>query len=281
MEAFIRQIFEQNYEELRLESGHAISPDVKERALNEVLLYWRKLHAIAKSVTDTEVRLSLSNLETTGGRDYSIEGVVDIVREQDNTMMYDIKTHNAEYVRANNLLYEQQLNVYAYIWKELRKQDLNGMAIIATDYPESIQEALTQNNQGMLEYAMNQWDPIIPIQYDRIHVDETIREFGDVVDAIEDNRFSPRSLEDLKSIMPHMKNMRFASKVCHDCDARFSCKSYRQYAWSGIQQVSEQSLKQYFGYFPPDLDQENWRTAGLDSEQTPDEIRSNLPANKG
>ncbi len=59
MENFIRQVFEQNYEELRLDSGHAISPDVKQTALNQVLLYWRILREIAENVTDTEVRLSL------------------------------------------------------------------------------------------------------------------------------------------------------------------------------------------------------------------------------
>ena len=52
-------MFEQNYEELRLESGQAVAPDVKQTALNQVLLYWRKLRAIAEGVTDTEVHLSL------------------------------------------------------------------------------------------------------------------------------------------------------------------------------------------------------------------------------
>src|SRR5512143_452048 len=101
IEAFIRQVFEQNYEELRLDAGHAVTPDVKRTALNQVLLYWRILSEIALSVTDTEVRLSLPGQETPHGRDYSIEGVVDILRDNDRTMMYDIKTHNEVFVHAN------------------------------------------------------------------------------------------------------------------------------------------------------------------------------------
>src|SRR6185436_10904951 len=88
MEAFIRQVFEQNYEELSLDSGHAITPYVKQTALNHVLLYWRLLRDIAENVTDTEVRLSLPNQETPRGRNYTIEGIVDIVRENDRTVMY-------------------------------------------------------------------------------------------------------------------------------------------------------------------------------------------------
>ena len=116
MEDFIRQVFEENYEQLRLASGHAITADVKETAYNQVLLYWRKLRGIAENVTDTEVRLSLPGQESPRGREYTIEGVVDIVREQDRTLMYDIKTHDADYVRTNIELYEQQLNVYAHIF---------------------------------------------------------------------------------------------------------------------------------------------------------------------
>jgi hypothetical protein len=146
MEEFIRQVFEENYEKLRLESGHAITADIKETALNQVLLYWRKLREVAENVSDTEVRLSLPGQESPNGREYTIEGVVDILREQDRTLMYDIKTHDADYVRSNKELYEQQLNVYAHIWQELRQQPLDGCAVIATNYPDSIKEALSSGD---------------------------------------------------------------------------------------------------------------------------------------
>jgi hypothetical protein len=62
-----RQVFEQNYEELRLDSGHAVTPHVKETALQQVLLYWRVLHEVAENVTDTEVRLSLPGRKRRAG----------------------------------------------------------------------------------------------------------------------------------------------------------------------------------------------------------------------
>ena len=50
--------------------------------------------------------------------------MVDIVREHDRTTMYDIKTHDPEFIEANKDFYQQQLNVYAYIWQNLRAQGL-------------------------------------------------------------------------------------------------------------------------------------------------------------
>src|SRR5947207_1032929 len=106
-EAFIREAFDSNFEQLRFESGHALAPEVKERALEQTLLYWRKLRDIAESVTDTEVDLQLPNQKTPNGRKFNIEGIVDIVREQDRTVMYDLKTHDAEFVSDNIAMYEE------------------------------------------------------------------------------------------------------------------------------------------------------------------------------
>jgi hypothetical protein len=117
IEAFIRQVFEENFELLAAESGHVISAESRAAALQQVLLYWRKLRHVAERVTDTEVHLTLPGQRSPRGREYSIEGVVDIVREDDRVVMYDIKTHEADYVRANLDLYRQQLNVYAHIWR--------------------------------------------------------------------------------------------------------------------------------------------------------------------
>jgi hypothetical protein len=264
LEAYIRQVFEQNYEELRLDSGHAISPDVKRTALNQVLLYWRVLRDIAENVTDTEVRLSLPGQETPRGRDYTIEGVVDILREEDRTVMYDIKTHNADYVRANIGLYEQQLNVYAHIWKELRKQRLDEMAVIATDFPDAVRDALADENDDELAYALSQWQPLVPIEFDPRRLEETVKEFGQVVDAIEDGRFVPPPLEKLQKHMPGMRNIRFGTHVCRNCDARFSCVSYRQYAWLGGKQTADRAIMQYLQEALTDAEQESWRSANLE-----------------
>lgn len=276
MEAFIRETFEENYEQMHMESGIGIAPDVKETALNQVLLYWRVLRDVAENVTDTEVRLSLPCCTTPQGRDFTIKGVVDILRDNDRTVMYDIKTHDAEYVRANRDLYEQQLNVYAYIWQELRRQKLDEMAIIATDYPEIVKEALLSNDLTQMEYALHQWQPVVDIDFDGQKVIETVHEFGEVVDAIEENRFEARSVADLMTTLPGTLNVRFATRVCRNCDARFSCSSYRIYALSGHTGVAEQKMRQYYGDYPSDPDQEAWRTAGLDASPNTQSLRADF-----
>lgn len=230
IEDFIRATFEENYERLRLESGQALAPNVRETALNQVLLYWRKLRAIAEAVTDTEVHLSLPGQETPHGREYTIEGVVDILQEAGRTVMYDVKTHDADFVRANPDLYEQQLNVYAHIWQELRQQPLDEMAVIATDFPDTLQDALASGDPAALDYHLARWEPVVPMAFDERRVEETIQAFSAVVDAIEEKRFAPRSMADLHSELHGARRVRFATRICRNCDARFSCSSFREYA---------------------------------------------------
>jgi len=261
IEDFIRQTFEENFEQLRLESGHAITAQVKEAALNQVLLYWRKLRDIAERVTDTEVQLSLPGQETPKGREFTIEGVVDIIREDNRVIMYDIKAHDADYVRANIELYEQQLNVYAHIWETLRGQPLHEAAIIATNYPESVKYALTLDDPGALAYALSKWEPVVPIAYDAARKDRTIYEFGEIVDKIEEGQFEPPPVARLQEKLPGAREERFAVRVCRNCDARFSCSAYRQYA-GAVTYLAERGMS-YFTEDDPDT--EDWRTASLDA----------------
>lgn len=260
IETFLRNAFEENYELLVIESGHALTADVKETALQQVLLYWRKLRHIAERITETEVRLSLPMQITPQGREYTIEGVVDIVREDDRVVMYDIKTQEAGYVRSNLDLYRQQLNLYAHIWQELRRQRLDEMAIIATDFPSEIKDALSNLEPQALEKALSDWDPIIPIEYDSTYVTSTLYAFGETVDKIENGEFAPPPLERLEETIPGVwTHERFGTRVCRQCDARFSCDSYRRYAKGG-RLVKEQKMT-YF--IDPNPDQESWRTAEL------------------
>jgi hypothetical protein len=266
VEDFIHQSFEQNFELLRLESGHSLSAFVKDTALNQALFYWKKLSEIATRVTDTEVRLNLPNLTSPAGKRFGIEGVVDIVRENEQTVMYDIKTHQADQVRENIEDYERQLNVYAHIWRNLRGQPLDSTAIIATAYPDALQEALNDDDPQRLEYEFARWDPLVEIAFDATHVHEVIADFGRIVDCIEGNKFSPASLAKLKSRQGE-HNARFATTVCRNCDARFSCASYRAYAMEGHGRA-ELALRQYLDDFGTDLDQQDWLSSGLEGDLT-------------
>ncbi len=160
VEQYIRTAFAENFERLRFESGHALSAEVKQAALNQAIQYWRKLKDIACKVTDTEVRLVLPNQRTPKRRSFNIEGVVDLVREEDKTTMYDLKTHDPDYVRKNLSQYEEQLNIYAYIWQRLRGQDLDETAVISTQFPESLRKAFDSNNSEKIEQELEKWERV-------------------------------------------------------------------------------------------------------------------------
>lgn len=264
IEEKIRELFEQNYQFLRLEGGHALTEDVKEKALNQVIFYWRKSKDVAQKVTDSEVRLSLPNQVTPKERVFSIEGVVDIVQEGDETKMYDIKTHDLDYIRGNKELYEEQLNVYAHIWQELRKNKLDLSAIISTAFPKDISLALQNNDATDLSKAMDKWDPIVPVEIRSDNLQKTIVSFGEVVDRIEDGVFDCLPIEHLSEKVPGTKQT-FATKVCSNCDGRFSCLTYREYA----RKATKGKAREFVKYFASSLDrdeQEDWLSGNSNFE---------------
>ena len=240
VEARILEFFDRNYDLLRQEGGHVLAEGAKRQALEQSLLYWRKLKAIATSVTETEVKLALPGLTTPKGRPFVLEGVVDIVREGDEVRMYDLKTHEEREVRAERELYEDQLNVYAYIWKGIRGQSLDGTAIIATRLPTALREALRAGDPEMVRAAMASWNPVIDLPFDENEVSCTIDDFGRSVDAIEDGAFAPPPAEVLTKARGTRRRQdhgdppdpgvggeaTFAQIHCRSCDGRFSCPSY-------------------------------------------------------
>ncbi len=263
IEEFIRDALEKNYEQLRLESGHSLSADLKRTALHQALFYWRKLSDVATRITETEVRLNLPGQTTPKGKKFGIEGVVDIVREGDQVVMYDIKTHDAEHVQAHKDEYEGQLNIYAHIWKNLRGQPLDEVAIIATAYPESVRDALAAQHEEEMLREFEEWDPVVGIEVDPTHVEKIIRDFGRVVDCIEDGKFEPAPLDVLNSSYGK-KNTTFGTAICRNCDARFSCDSYRQYA-KGSRARKEAAFKKYLDDYGTELDQQDWLASELET----------------
>ncbi len=264
IEAAILEMFEQNYEMLQADGGHSLTQDTKKAALQQVLLYWRKMRHVAEKVTQTEVKLTLPEQQTPKGRKYSIHGVVDIVQEDAQTIMYDIKTHDSEYVANNIEDYEKQLNIYAYIWQQLRGQPLDQTAIIATAYPKEVKSALSEGDEAALTAALEAWNPVVPIPFQQQHVQEMIADFSEVVDAIEDRNFVPPPVERLnQKYKVRGKETRFATQICSNCDGRFSCFSYRSYSMSD--EGGEASFKRYFREFES-TDQEEWLRANLEAE---------------
>lgn len=271
IEAFIRQAYQQNFDLLKLETGIALTAEVKEAGLQQVLFYWQKMREVAENVSETEVRLSLPGQRSPENREFGIEGVVDIVREEGKTMIYDIKTHEVDYVRANISHYEGQLNVYAHIWKELQQKDLDGTAIICTDLPNQVKEALSSANEAQLQRALENWDPLVEIEFDLLKVQETICAFGEVVDQIETHQFSPPPVEKLRAPYSTHSNVAFGTHTCRNCDARFSCDSYRIYIRGGRGRP-DSFFEQYYRHLEASESLEGWRTAALDATDAVEEL---------
>jgi hypothetical protein len=241
VEALIEEFFRRNYDLLRQEGGHVLAEGAKRQALDQALLYWRKLKEIATSVTRTEEKLALPGQVTPKGRPFVIEGIVDIVREGDEVRMYDLKTHEESEVRAQAPDYKDQLNVYAHIWKGIRRQRLDGTAIIATRLPAELREALLSNDKTATDKAMEAWQPVVDLPFNDKDVARTIRDFGRCVDEIEEGNFSPPRPERLSQPCGTRRRKdhgpaagsrngsvpTLAQVHCRNCDARFSCSSYR------------------------------------------------------
>lgn len=267
IEQKLKEFFDFNFELLKLESGHTITENIKQIAWNQVKYYWIKLQDIATKVTDTEVRLCLPNQKTKKGRLYSIDGVVDIVKEHDQTWMYDIKTHDADYVRKNIEFYEHQLNVYTFIWEKLRKNKLDHAAVISTSYPKALRDALHEGDSQKIEDVLRGWDPIIELPFGEEKVKATVSDFGEVVDAIEENQFFAPPISKLEEKIPGSQKL-FVTHVCRNCDTRFSCPSYRKYV-AGSSKGTAVKFKKYIDLGADDLEQEEMINANLEAAENP------------
>lgn len=265
IELKIQEIFAQNYELLKLEGGHSLTEATQKDAYNQVLFYYRKLKDVATKVTDTEVKLTLPDQKTPEGRSFTIEGIVDIVREEDEVWMYDIKTHDPVYVNANKDLYEKQLNVYAHIWENLRGNALDHTAVISTVMPDALKDANFTSDIKRLKSELDKWQPIIEIPYKEENVKDTITDFALVVDKIEKHCFTPPGVTVLDNKIEGT-NSKFATRICRNCDARFSCSSFREYA-TKLQRGTTMSFKKYYEDFGTDAEQEEFINASINLDK--------------
>lgn len=275
VEAFIREAYARNFELLRQEGVGSITADLRAAGLNQVLLYWRHLREIASRVTDTEVLVQLPGQRTPAGRAFGIEGVVDVVREGETTYLYDIKAHDADLVRQNPEGYLMQLTLYAHIWGSVHNDEVDGLAVIATSPPPDVDACLpagrlvdeiTTDEQRQLEEALKTWQPVVEMPYDPARVEEAVQQFGAVVDAIEEGRFDPPPPEVLHE--PWLRTgQRFAARVCGNCDARFSCGSFRAFAAqaAGKHWQMAEFAQYFYDDYGSEMEQEQRLSAALDA----------------
>jgi len=125
----------------------------------------------------------------------------------------------------------------------IRRQSLDGTAIIATRLPAELREALRRGDAAAIREAIDAWQPVVDLPFDEDDVQRTIADFGRCVDAIEDGEFAPPPPEGLgqprgtrrrkdHGAVPGTRaasEPTFAQIHCRNCDARLSCSSYRAY----------------------------------------------------
>jgi hypothetical protein len=225
--AAVKQLFDDVHESLQAESGYGLDAQTREDAWRQVQMYWNKLQdQVASRVTETEVPLTLMNNVSPSNRKFTIHGVVDVVQEQDKIILYDIKSHDYQRLHENIDSYGPQLQVYAYIWSELRGQTVDETCIINTDPPDSVKAIVDFLHMTDVEQAaFERWNPVIPItNFSAALVHETIAKFGMVVDAIEEHKFNPPDWKELERNRLRLP----VPLMCAKCDVRYSCTSYRQ-----------------------------------------------------
>ena len=263
-EQFLMESFEANFERRREQSGRSLAPFVRESARVQVLLCYRRLKELAAKVEETEVRLVLPEQVSPSGRTYTLEGVVDIVEDGDSTVMYDLKTFlDADAAREHVEPHYRQLNVYAHIWRGLRGQSLDEVAVIATRPTRKLKRALRAGIASRINAELDAWEPVLTMELDEDVVADVMTDFGRVVDLIEDRSFGPSGIEILRSPSRPKGSTLFAQDVCLNCDARFGCASYRQFVRMQSPGRADTALRVAADDFGGAGEKDDWRDSGL------------------
>lgn len=132
----------------------------------------------------------------------------------------------------------------------MRGQPLDQTAIIATAFPDTVKDALRKKNEVAIQKQMDLWNPLVEMPLRQEKVQDTITEFGTTVDAIESKKFKLPKVEVLKEEVGTTRQ-KFGTRVCRNCDARFSCTSYRNFVISTNARTGL-DFKTYFADFGSD-----------------------------
>jgi hypothetical protein len=232
IEDFIKLRLKENLKLMQAETGQRVNQSVVIAAERQALAYWHTMHLLAVKITETEVKLSLPECSTPKGRTFTIEGVVDIVQEDSGMSIYDIKTMPRDYVENNKSKFAMQLNVYAHILGGLKGYKVKKAAVIATAPAEGLKRQFNRVDLPIDQFMnmLKSMNPFVDIPLNEYSISDTIRKFGEIVDRIHDGDFKPKSVGDLKrKDTEGGKTRQFGTDVCRNCDARFSCPSYREF----------------------------------------------------
>lgn len=220
IEDFIKLRLKENLKLMQAETGQRVNQNVVIAAERQALAYWHTMHMLAEKITETEVKLSLPECTTPKGRTFTIEGVVDIVKEDSGMSIYDIKTMPPDYVEKNKLKFAMQLNVYAHILAGLKGYKVKRAAVIATAPADALKRRFNTAPFEVFIDMLKSMDPFVEIPLDEASITDTITKFGEIVDRIQDGDFKPKSVGDLKrKDTDGGKTRQFGTDVCRNCDA--------------------------------------------------------------
>ena len=185
----IENWFTVNYDTLSKNEHSYLGEAQKKSALNSVLRYAESKNTDWSFIKEAEVPVSLVK------KDYIIEGKIDLVKGKDDTIeIVDFKSEKKPDVNNPTDMeriehYRKQLEVYAY----LEEQKGNKVSKLNLYY--------TGTEEGS--------NPVISFDRKEANVEQTIKEFDEVVQHIQAKDFSHKS----KSL-----------NTCSNCDFRFYCK---------------------------------------------------------
>ena len=147
---------------------------------------------------------------------------------------------------------KHQLNVYAFIWQKLRGKDLDDITIVTTGFPSKLRQAINAgDNEHKINRFIEKWNPLIEVENNDSNVHSAIEHFANEVDQIEDGEFTSPPVNVLRQKDPITKKT-FPTYKCRNCDARFSCSSYRMYTFQSRARAAKQ-MREYFARPDDDL----------------------------
>ena len=259
IEQFIRQASRRT-STTRAESGHALSPEVKNAAFQQVLHYWRRLHDLAERITDTEVRLNLPNARRRAGSSASRAWWTSSARRNGRRCTTSRPTTRSSSARTGTLPGPAQ-HLRAHL-VQARGAAPGQTAVISTHLPAAVKDAISGGDAETIADEMGRWEPVIPIRFDADNVETTIQDLGKVVNRIEGGKCSSASVARLRK---RDGERTFGDRVCGSCDVRNRAR-LREYADAPRGRIPPGSRRNYAPLADDAESARAWREAALPEE---------------
>jgi len=162
-----------------------------EAAYNQVRAYAERQNGDWSRIKEAEVDVSMVKA------DYILAGKIDLIRSGDDTVeILDFKSEKRPEAKEESTYFERykkQLQVYAHLVEEKTGANVSKLTLYYTGETEK--------------------DPTVSFPYCKEDVSATVKEFDDVVHAIQRKEFSRCST---------------SAKTCSNCDFRYYCKKEAQ-----------------------------------------------------